>query len=78
MSYLMKHGIRVPADVSLISRDGDPLFEDTISHYRFDDEAFAHRLSRLMLQLVDQGTLRPGPNLIFPRYISCGTVGSLS
>jgi DNA-binding LacI/PurR family transcriptional regulator len=74
IAYLMRRGIKVPDSVSLICRDGDPLFDETICHYCFDEEAFAHRLSRLMLQLVDKGSLRPGPNLIFPRYVSCGTV----
>jgi DNA-binding LacI/PurR family transcriptional regulator len=76
IAYLLKHGRRVPYDVSLIARDREQLFAETISHYHFDDETFAHRLSRLMLQLVDHGNLRPEPSLIFPRYVSCGTVGA--
>ena len=72
--YLLKRGHRVPAEVSLIGRDWDNLFATAISHYRFDDEAFARRLSRLMTQLVSQGSLRPEPNLIFPRFVSGGTV----
>jgi DNA-binding LacI/PurR family transcriptional regulator len=75
IAHLLKRGCKVPGDLSLIARDRDHLFDDTISHYRFEDEAFANRLSRLMLQLVDQGFLRSEPNLIFPRYVSCGTVG---
>lgn len=75
IACLLKRGCRVPNDISLIARDREPLFAETISHYHFEDESFAHRLSRLMLQLVDQGCLRPEPSLIFPRYVSCGTVG---
>ena len=66
-------GLRVPDDVSLIVRDSDHLYEETLSHYRFEGETFAHRLTRLMSQLVNQGHLSPEPNLIFPRYVSCGT-----
>ena len=74
---LLKRGIQVPETVSIISRDHDHLFEDAVSHYRFEDEAFAHRLTRLMLQLVNQGYLSSEPNLIFPRYVSGGTVRHL-
>lgn len=76
--YLLRRGLTVPDTVSLIGRDSDHLFEDAISHYRFEDETFAHRLSRLMAQMVSQGYLRPEPNLIFPRYVSSGTVKAIS
>ena len=76
--YLLRKGLTVPDTVSLIGRDSDHLFEDAISHYRFDDETFAHRLSRLMAQMVSQGYLRPEPNLIFPRYVHAGTVRAAS
>ena len=75
IAYLLRRGRRVPADLSLVCRDWDPLFEGNVAHYRFDAAAFANRLSRLMLHLVDQGFLRPEPSLIFPRYVSCGTIG---
>ena len=74
--YLLRHGLKVPATVSLISRDYDHLFGNAIAHYRFEGETFAHRLSRLMLQMVGQGFLPPEPNLIFPRYVAAGTVVS--
>ncbi|MBI5771709.1 MAG: substrate-binding domain-containing protein [Verrucomicrobia bacterium] len=74
LTYLLRRGLRVPDDVALIVRDSDHLYEDALSHYRIEGETFAHRLTRLMLQLVNQGYLNPEPNLIFPRYVSCGTV----
>ena len=76
--YLLRRGLTVPDAVSLIARDSDHLFEEAISHYRFHDETFAHRLSRLMAQMVSQGYLRPEPNLIFPRYVSSGTVKAIA
>jgi DNA-binding LacI/PurR family transcriptional regulator len=72
--YLLKRGIKVPDTVSLLARDHDHLFENAISHYRFEGETFAHRLSRLMLQLVNRGPLPSEPSLIFPKYVSAGTV----
>jgi DNA-binding LacI/PurR family transcriptional regulator len=72
--HLLKRGIKVPDTLSLVARDHDHLFENGISHYRFEGETFAHRLSRLMLQMVNQGFLPPEPSLIFPRYVAAGTV----
>jgi len=78
--YLLKHGLSVPDTVSFIARDYDHSFETVmppIAQYGFGDESFYHRLSRLLLQMVSQGYLSPEPNLIFPKYISGGTVKSL-
>lgn len=74
MIHLLRRGLRVPEDVSLIARDYDHLFENAISHYRFEGDAFAHRLSRLMLQLVNECRLPLDPNLIFPNYVAADTV----
>jgi len=49
-----------------------------ISHYKFVEETFADRLSRLMLQMVNQGYLSEEPNLIFPTYFPGGTVKPVS
>jgi len=75
--YLLKRGLTVPDTVSLMARDYDHIFETVaprIAHYNFGDETSAHRLSRLMLQLVHQGYLAPEPNLIFPKYAAGDTV----
>ncbi|MBI4624023.1 MAG: substrate-binding domain-containing protein [Verrucomicrobia bacterium] len=75
--YLLKRGLSVPDTVSLIARDQDYLFETVnppVSHYQFEEEEFAHRLSRLMLKLVSQGSLSLEPNLIFPKFFAGGTV----
>ncbi|MEY2880231.1 MAG: hypothetical protein RLZZ15_2611 [Verrucomicrobiota bacterium] len=74
MVRLLQRGLRVPDDVSLIARDYDHLFEGALAHYRFEGETFAHRLSRLMLQLVNERRLTLEPNLIFPRYVAADTV----
>jgi DNA-binding LacI/PurR family transcriptional regulator len=77
--YLLKRGLSVPDTVSLISRDHDHVFETvnpSISHYQFADDAFVHRLSRLMLKLVSQGSLPAEPSLIFPKFFEGSTVKS--
>ncbi|SDS48932.1 substrate-binding domain-containing protein [Opitutus sp. GAS368] len=78
--YLLKHGLTVPDTVSFIARDHDHIFETVsppIAYYSPQDDTFAHRLSRLMLQMVNHGNLEPQPNLIFPKYFPGGTVKQL-
>jgi len=75
--YLLKRGLSVPDTVSLISRDRDNLFSNVlppIAHYALKDDTFNLRLTRLMLQMVDQGFLPDGPNLMFPRFVAGRTV----
>lgn len=79
MIYLLKSGLAVPTNVSLISRDPDNLFEAVdplIAHYRFTTDVHAHRLSRLMIRLVSHGTLPKEPSLIFPRFFAGRTVAT--
>ena len=75
--HLLKRGLSVPDDVSLVCRDQDPLFEKVhpaISHYLTHDTSFAHRLLRLMQELVTHGYLPPEPTLIFPKHFAGGTL----
>ncbi|MBL9215420.1 MAG: GntR family transcriptional regulator [Opitutaceae bacterium] len=75
--YLLKRGLAVPDSVSFIARDHDRIFEmvrPPVAHYTLEDGAFERRLSRLMLQLVNQGYLDPEPHLIFPKFFLGGTV----
>lgn len=77
LMHLLRRGIAVPDQVSIIARDHDRVFDlvsPAVSHYAFASESMAQRLTRLMLQLVDQGYLSPEPNLIVPTYRPGGTV----
>lgn len=74
--YLLRRGLAVPAAVSLIARDQDPLFESVdppISHYRCEGIAYEQRLSRLMSKLVSDGYLTPTPTLLLPTFFPGGT-----
>lgn len=78
--YLLKRGLTVPDTVSFIARDHDHIFETVsppIAHYTLQEDTFAHRLSRLMLQMLNHSNLEPVPNLIFPKYFAGGTVKQL-
>lgn len=78
--YLLKRGLSVPDTVSLIARDPDHIFRTvnpSIAYYHFGDDAVASRLSRLMLQMINQSYLTPEQNVIFPKYFPGGTVKQL-
>lgn len=78
--YLLKRGLTVPDTVSFIARDYDHTFETVsppIAHYALKEDTFAHRLSRLMLQLVSHGKMAAEPNFVFPKYFAGGTVKQL-
>jgi len=75
--YLLKRGLSVPDRVSFIARDHEHNFgrvSPPIAHYAFKGDTFANLLSRLILQLAEQGYLAPEPNLIFPKFVAGGTV----
>lgn len=81
MLYLLKRGLSVPDSVSLIARDHNDLFDSMdppITHYRFKVDTYSHRLSRLVLQLVNEGRVSDKPNLIFPDFVAGGTVKNRS
>ncbi|WP_438479722.1 substrate-binding domain-containing protein [Oleiharenicola lentus] len=77
--YLLKRGLSVPDKISLIARDHEYLFETvhpTISHYQFKDDSLGQRLSRLMIKLLNQGSIPAEPNLLFPKFFEGKTVRS--
>ncbi|MBL9212588.1 MAG: substrate-binding domain-containing protein, partial [Opitutaceae bacterium] len=76
--YLLKRGLTVPDTVSVIARDYDPLFGNSIAHYPFSAPAYVHRLSRLVAQMVGNRFLAPEPSLIFPQYFPGGSVKRLA
>ena len=78
--YLLQRGLAVPDTISLIARDQDNLFPNVsppIAHYSIANDAFNHRLSRLMLQMVNRGNLAAKPTLIFPRFCPGGSIKNL-
>ena len=75
--YLLTRGLSVPDTISLIARDHEYVFETvypTISHYQFKNDSIGHRLTRLMIKLVNQGSLPPEPTLLFPEFFEGRTV----
>lgn len=78
IAWLLREGRRVPGEVSIIARDHDPLFANVVDHYRFNSDAFALRLCRLVRSMAGQRFLPLAPHLMLPRYQAGTTVQSPS
>lgn len=78
MSYLLQRGLRLPQDISLISRDDDPLLEylvPVVTRYHADPAAFARKISRLVLDVVRSGVRRRGESRLMPTLVRGETLG---
>ena len=78
VSHLLRSGIRLPRDVSLISRDDDPFLENlvpAVSRYHSDPALFARKISRLVVGLVRNGVQRRHDSRLMPSFIHGETLG---
>ena len=79
MMWLMKHGFRIPQDVSIISRDCDDLLENIYplpAHYRQPPSA-ANRFVRAILAVIDKMHIRPS-NRIITKFVEGETSAAIS
>jgi DNA-binding LacI/PurR family transcriptional regulator len=78
VSHLLRRGVRLPQDLSLISRDDDPLLEHlvpVVARYHTDPILFARKISRLVLKLVSGGAQRPNDSRMMPELVRGETLG---
>ena len=78
VSVLAQHGLRVPQDVSVVSRDDEPFLSFLVpapTHYAASPHAFAKKLLKPLLQLVDGETPLPRNTRILPTYTKGGSLG---
>lgn len=78
VSHLLRCGVHVPKDVSLISRDDDPLLEHlvpAVARYHTDPVLFARKISRLVVDLVRDGTRRRHASRLMPTLVRGETLG---
>lgn len=71
LTHLMRRGLRIPRDVSLISRADDPALAHvapSIACYSYSRDAFAASLARSILRILHEGRPAPGGRLIVPRF----------
>jgi LacI family transcriptional regulator len=74
---LLKLGLRVPDDVSLLCTDGDPYFEwfrPTVSHIRWDPRTLVRRIVRWAVN-VSRGIEDRRRTLVSGEFVEGGTIG---
>lgn len=75
--FLLKRGLAVPDKISLIARDSERVYETVhpaVSHYHFKSDSLGRHLSRLIVRLVNQGSLAPEPVRLLPSFFEGRTV----
>ncbi len=78
LGHLIQRGLRLPADTVLIARDHDSFLEHvvpSVARYQADPVLFAHKLSRVVLELTSGGNARPCDHRLIPRFIPGQTLG---
>jgi DNA-binding LacI/PurR family transcriptional regulator len=78
MAHLARMGIRVPQDISVISRDDDPLYEFMLprpSHFTFTADAFAKQLYTMCEKVIHREMLLHTSVEILPEFVRGESVG---
>lgn len=71
VTELARRGLRIPADISVISRDDDPFLDYMLpapARYLNDPRVFASKCRTLLLQIVERGMTAAGPVRILPDF----------
>jgi DNA-binding LacI/PurR family transcriptional regulator len=74
---LRRRGLRVPEDVSIISRDSEPYLAHTVppmTCYAADPAALARNISRSLISMISSGTVINRECRIMPQFIAGGTL----
>jgi LacI family transcriptional regulator len=80
MTLLGRAGVRVPEDLSVISRDAEPYLDyivPSLTRYAIDPARYAQRLSRSVVALTQGGSVPVRGQLLVPRFIAGETLGYL-
>ena len=78
-TQILYRGLRIPADVSLISRDDDPFLqflEPLPSRYFIKPHAFAKNIHAVIQNLVLGGSHNQPQRSILPQFLPCGSIGA--
>jgi len=71
LSLLMKRGIRLPKEASVISRDDDAFLEfvtPKVARYNSNPEKFARQISHIVLQMARSGPAPDHPVRLMPHF----------
>jgi len=81
LSSLAQRKLRVPQDVSVLSRDDEPFLHFLVprpAYYAANPHTFAKRLLKPVLQLLTGGTPLPRSTRILPTFVKGGSLGTCS
>jgi LacI family transcriptional regulator len=73
---LAQRGLRVPQDISLISRDDDPFLASLVpepARYRVDPHSFAKKIVGSLLQMLNRSTSLRSPAPLLPKFAAGGS-----
>jgi DNA-binding LacI/PurR family transcriptional regulator len=77
VSHLLRKKLNLPRDVALISRDDDSFLESivpTVARYASSPTVFAHKISRIVLEIVRGAALSRADVRIMPSFVSGQTL----
>lgn len=72
MMHLMRRGLRIPKDVTVISRDNDPILDatrPTVARYAVEPAQLAHRITLAVRQLAETNTVPANAIRLLPTFI---------
>ena len=75
-SLLAQRGLRVPRDISLISRDDDPFLGSLVpepARYRVVPHSFAKKILGALLQMLNRSPALRSPAALLPKFTSGGS-----
>ncbi|PHX73263.1 MAG: hypothetical protein CK548_02035 [Opitutia bacterium] len=78
-SLLAQGGLRVPRDISLISRDDDPFLASLVpepARYRVDPHTFAKKIVGALLQMLNRSPALRSPAPLLPKFTAGGSTAS--
>jgi LacI family transcriptional regulator len=81
MTLLIRAGVRVPEDISVISRDSEPFLNyivPSLTRYAISPARYAQRLSRTVVALAQGGSAPIRSQLLMPQFLRGETHGPVS
>lgn len=78
ISHLATTGVKIPQEVSIISRDSEPFLEfmmPSVARYMIDAQSFSRKVSRLVRTLERGGTVQVRSQLLLPDFVAGETLG---
>lgn len=77
ISYLAHRGVRVPQDISVLSRDDDTYLSAMVpipGRYHYSPTSYAKKLLKPLLQAIRNEEIQPRQTLILPSYRKGGSI----